>query len=170
MWYIFYIILITPIKCHRIRKDGWRDSNCVTEPMDFGQAFKELTFKMALEKLLGLFQAVDGKCGKEKQCICKACNVAIWRLKGVSSDFFFFIVLTLNMCPVHLLNLDTINTSEIVWESGREFKFIRWNNMGLICGIPITIYIFLWGSMILTSQLKEVKKSCDFYNRPHENQ
>lgn len=65
--------------------------------MDFVQACKELTCKMALEKLLGLCQAVDGKCGKEKECICKACNVAIWGVKGVAQ--IFFILLTLNMCP-----------------------------------------------------------------------
>lgn len=65
-----------------------------------------------------------GNAGKKSNAFAKH---VMWPFGGSRelAQIFFFIVLTLNMCPVHLLNLDTINTSEIVWESGREFKFIR---------------------------------------------
>lgn len=62
---MYYIILITSIKCYRIEKDGQRDSVCGAGPMNFGKAFKgELTFKLTLEKSLDLCQTVDGKCEK----------------------------------------------------------------------------------------------------------
>lgn len=65
--------------------------------MSFGTVFKEeLTFKLALEKSLELCQAVSGKCGKERHCICKACTVVILGTSEVAQ--LLLTVLALTVC------------------------------------------------------------------------
>lgn len=69
--------------------------NLWTRANEFWQSLpRELTFKLALEKSLDFCQAMDGKCGKEWQCICKACIMAILDISKVVQIFLVFLILT----------------------------------------------------------------------------